>query len=463
MKSNVLVAFVGLATTGLFAQQYRGAFTGSVTDQQGAAVPRAQVVARETRTGTKTTATSEATGAFSIPFLAPGQYELSAEAPGFKRFVRQGLTLSAGERPVIDIRLEVGAVSDSVTVTAEAPLIVSANSSVGQTVTTREVEDIPINGRTPVMLAALAMGVINTAVDSTFIRPFDVPGGSLSVGGVSGSNEILLNGAPDSSASAGGGNAYSPPQDAVAEVSVSAFQSDAAYGHAGGGTINLITKSGTNSLHWTAWEFNQVSYLAANSFFYNKVGKTRLTFNYNQYGMTAAGPLWIPKLFNGKNRVFWMFAYEGLRDGAPSEDGVFLATVPTPAQRQGDFSALLKVNSSYTIYDPSTGVVSGAQTARTPIPNNVIPKERLNPVALNYLQFYPQPSGTGRADGFQNYYVDCVDTNGYDNEMGRLDVNLRVRGVPACQVALGSAIRTVSRECSILRSIHWSTSRLNRL
>jgi len=423
MRIKTIVALAGLVTAALFAQE-RGVYSGKVTDPQGSAIPGATVIATEIRTGTKTTATSEATGAYSLPFLAPGEYEITVDAPGFKRFLRRGLTLSAGETPVIDVSMELGAASESVTVTGDAPLIQTANASTGQVVTTREVEDIPINGRAPIMLTGLAMGVINTAADSTFNRPFDGPGGSFTMGGVSGSNEILLDGAPNSNTSAGGQSAYSPPQDAVAEVSVSGFQSDAAYGHAGGGTMNLITKSGTNAFHFTGFEFNQVSDLDANLFFYNAIGEKRSNYNFNQYGMTAGGPVWVPKLFNGKNRVFWMFAYEGLRDGDPSEDGVVFATVPTPAERQGDFSSLLKVNSSYTIYDPATGVVSGSQILRTPFPNNVIPTNRLNPVAQNYLQYYPQPNYVGRADGYENYYPGDVDHDSYNSELGRLDVNL---------------------------------------
>ena len=425
MRFRTAFIFFALATGPLLGQEYRGSFSGSVTDPQGAAIPGVHVVATETRTGTKSTATTDATGAYAIPFLAPGLYEIRVEAPGFKPSVRRGLTLSANGRPVIDIRLEVGGMSESVTVTAEAPMIVSENSSVGQVVTGREVEDIPTNGRAPIMLAGLAIGMINTAADSTFIRPFDEPGGSFSMGGVSGSNELLLDGAPDGTASSGGGNSYSPPQDAVQEVSVSSFQSDAAYGHAGGGTMSLITKSGTNAFHGTASEFNQVSHLEANEFFFNKAGIPRSAWESNQYGMTAGGPVWIPKVFNGKNRVFWMFAYEGMKDSVPSEDGVLQATVPTAAERQGDFSALLKVNSSYAIYDPNTGVPSGSLVQRTPFPNNVIPTSRLNPVAQSYLQFYPQPTpGAGRADGFDNYDVTAVDRDWYNSEFGRLDVNV---------------------------------------
>jgi hypothetical protein len=422
MKRSVVLA---LLSSALFAQEFRCTISGSVTDPQGAAVPAVKVVATETRTNTRSSAISAATGEYIIPFLAPGEYEITAEAAGFKRFVRHGLTISAGDRPVIDIRLEVGALSESVMVAAEAPLIVAANSSVGQVVTTREVEDVPLNGRAPIMLTALAMGVISTS-EGNLNHPFDSVGGSFSIGGTSGSNEILLDGVPDARDASGGASAYSPPQDAVMEVRVSGFESDAAYGHAGGGTMNLITKSGTNSLHWTAYEFNQVAYLEANSFFQNKVGQPRQNFNYNQYGVTASGPVWIPKVFNGKNRLFWLFGYEGLKDGVPIEtaEGFHLATVPTPAERQGDFSALLKVNSSYTIYDPATGVLSGAQVARTPFPNNIVPANRLNPITQKYLQYFPQPNTTGRADGFQNYFINLVDPDWYDNELGRLDINV---------------------------------------
>ncbi|HWB82591.1 MAG TPA: TonB-dependent receptor [Bryobacteraceae bacterium] len=445
MRISVVLAFAGLAASALFAQEYRATISGSVLDPQGAAIPKAAVVATETRTGTRTTATTESTGEYTIPFLAPGEYELTVEAAGFKRVVRRGLKLSAGEHPVLDIHMELGGVNESVTVDAEAPLVVASNASVGQTVTTKEVEDLPVNGRAPIMLMAMSMGVVQTSEPGP-VRPFDLPGGGFAIGGISGSNEFLLNGAPNGSSvtsvgiaantTSGGASAYSPPEDAVQEVRVNAFDSDAAYGHAGGGTANLVTKSGTNSLHGTAYEFNQSSAMDANSFFANKAGVQRPAYHYNQYGGTAGGPLWIPKLFNGKNRVFWFFGYEGLRDSDPATSPLetgnpqYFSTLPTPAERQGDFSALLKLNTAntnYTIYDPNTGVASGSQVARTPFPNNMIPSNRLNPIALNYLQFYPQPNAPGQANGFQNWVTDAVDSDGYDNEMGRLDVNLSDR------------------------------------
>src|SRR5882757_2955109 len=239
MKVFSFAALVLAAVSVLFAQEYRGTISGAVTDPQGGAIAKAKVIVTETRTGVKATVESESSGNYTIPFLQPGEYQVSAEMAGFKKFVRSGITLSAGAHPVIDIRLEIGAVTDSVTVEADAPLVVSSNASVGQVITTAEVEDFPINGRTPMMLAHMALGVISTFEPGP-VRPFDNgSGNSMSVGGApSGTNEVLLNGSPNAGFQKQ--MAYSPSQDAVAEVRVNAFEGDAAYGHSGGGTINLV-------------------------------------------------------------------------------------------------------------------------------------------------------------------------------------------------------------------------------
>ena len=425
-----------LLPAALFAQEFRGTFSGSVTDAQGAGIGQVKIVATETRTGAKSETSSEPSGAYTIPFLAPGEYEIAAEATGFKKFVRQGLKLGMGEHPVIDIRMELGAVSESITVTMDAPLIEAANASVGQVITTEEVEDLPVNGRTPLMLGQLALGVISLVEPGVQVRPFDnnTPA-SFSLGGASsGTNELLYNGAPNAAYT--NQIAYSPPQDAVQQVRVNAFEADASFGHTGGGTANQITKQGTNAFHGSVYEFFQNSALNANSFFNNARGVPRPVYRFNQYGVSAGGPVWMPKIFNGKNRVFWMFAWEGLHDSDPANspretsNPVNFATVPTEAERRGDFSALLKANApgtDYTIFDPATGVVSGTRVARTPFPGNVIPGSRLNPVALKYLQFYPLPNTTGQINGFRNYVVNVVDSNGYDNELGRLDLNLSDR------------------------------------
>ena len=427
-----LFALLTTATL-LSAQEFRGTFSGSVTDAQGAAIPKAKIVAIETRTNTKANAVSEATGEYTIPFLAPGIYNISAEAAGFKKYTQQGITLSAGEHPVVDIHLEVGAVSDSVTVTAEAPIMVTSNPSLGQVITTAEVEDIPINGRTPMMLDNLALGVISTFEPGP-VRPFDNSAANdISIGGVPATrNEVLLDGAPN----AGQANqmAYSPMQDAVTEVRVQAFDMDASSGHTMGGTVNVVTKSGTNSLRGTAYIYNQTSAVDANTFFNNRSSVPRPSYHQNQYGITSGGPVWVPKVFNGRNKVFWFFGWEGMRDSDPADSPLEtgspedFTSVPTAAERQGNFSQFLGLASNATtIYDPNSGVLSGTLVSRTPFPGNIIPTNRLNPVALNYLNYFPQPNNTTFANGNQNYRINAIDSDGYDNELGRLDVNLSDR------------------------------------
>jgi hypothetical protein len=267
------VVLLVVATVRLGAQEYRSAISGSVADQQGAAVAKAKVVATEIRTGLKSETISEVSGTYTIPFLLPGEYEIVIEASGFKTAIRRGVNLSMGDHPVIEVRLEIGEVTQNVVVTAEAPLIESANAAVGQVITSADVANLPVNGRVPLMLAHLALGVTSTYEPGP-VRPYDNNAyNQTSMGGSpSGSSESLINGAPN----AGFFNqaAYSPPHEAVQEFRVNSFDTDASYGHSMGGTTNQITKGGTNSFHGSLYDFNQVSVLTANNFFYNRSGTT---------------------------------------------------------------------------------------------------------------------------------------------------------------------------------------------
>ncbi|MGP8243486.1 MAG: TonB-dependent receptor, partial [Bryobacteraceae bacterium] len=191
------------------------------------------------------------------------------------------------------------------------------------------------------------------------------------------------------------------------------------------------------SFHGSAYDFNQTSAFDANSFFNNSNRVARPPYHQNQYGITAGAPIYIPKVFNGKNKVFWFFGWEGMRDSDPAnsplETGnpVNLATVPTPAERNGDFSALLNPalgSKTAVIYNPYTATLSGTTITRTPFPNNQIPSSMLNPVAQAFLQFFPQPDNpNAQANGANNFIVDAIDFDGYDNELGRLDFNLSDR------------------------------------
>jgi len=214
----------------------------------------ASVIATAFSTGTRSRTVSDSTSQYTIPFLLPGTYEITAQAQGFKLYVRQGLVVAGAEHPVVDIALELGAVSQSADVTEAAPLVNSDNASLGQAVTTKQVEDFPLNGRTPMMLAQLSIGVIATA-QPTLVHPFDNScAANWSTGGLpSQTAELLMDGSPD--AIWDGRLAYSPPQDAVQVVFVKAFDNDAAYSHTASGTANQVLKTGTNGFHGSMWEF----------------------------------------------------------------------------------------------------------------------------------------------------------------------------------------------------------------
>src|ERR1017187_5319195 len=313
-----LVSFLALfITAALFAQEFRGTISGVVTDPTGAAISGAKITVTETQTGTKVPTVSDNAGQYTAAFLLPGEYDIAVQSPGFKAAVRKGVHVGAGDHQVIDVKLDVGDVSTSVEVTADASLLDTENASLGQAISSKEVSELPINGRTPMMAASLSIGVIGYA-QPTLVHPFDAGGAAgWSVGGAyQQTSELLVDGSPN--ATWDGRLAYSPPQDAVQEVRVKVSDSDSAFGHSGGGTLNQITKTGTNSYHGSAWEFNQPNTLTANDFFLNQAGKPRPVTHLNQYGVTAGGPFHIPHLFYTRYKLFRFFAWEGMKDAQPN-------------------------------------------------------------------------------------------------------------------------------------------------
>jgi hypothetical protein len=424
--SQVTILSVLLSLTAA-SQEFRATISGAVTDANGGAISGAKVTATETRTGTATSTVSNSAGQYTIPFLPPGEYEITAQNAGLKTYTRKGITLGSGDHPVLDIQLQLGSVTQTVNVTEQEPLLNTADASTGQEITTKQVEDLPLNGRTPMMLAQLSIGVQPTAQPS-LVHPFDNAGAAAwSIGGTpSQSSELLMDGSPD--ATWDNRLAYSPPQDAVQQVAVKAFDNDAAYGHTFAGTANQILKTGTNSLHGSLYEFTQPSTLDATNFFTNRAGSAIPVTHFNQYGLTAGGPVLLPKVYDGRNKVFWFFAWENLSDAQPNNSTLSsstsnFTTVPTDAERQGNFSAL-----NYALYNPYSGVLNGSTVTRTPFPNNTIPANLLNPIALAYLKYYPEPNTTPLgANGFDNYVSNFTANDAYNNELGRMDFNIGER------------------------------------
>ena len=235
-------------------------------------------------------------------------------------------------------------------------------------------------------------------------------------------NELLIDGAPNIGSA--GAVAYNPPMDAVTEVKAESFQADAAYGHTGGGTVNVLLKSGTNQFHGSLYEYNQNTALAATSWFLNASGQRKTVSQYNQWGATAGGPVFAPKLFDGRNKLFFFFGYEGVRNGLPRPQA---ATVPTEAERSGDFSALLKIGPQYQIYDPSSGTVQGSRIQRTPIQGNRIPATSINPISQKLMQYLPLPNNFVAPDGINDYLSNQVEMNKFYSMLTRVDLNLNDR------------------------------------
>ena len=404
----------------VLAQVSSATVSGAVTDSGGSAIPGVPVIAANAATGVQTTAESNGAGQYSLPFLPPGTYNLTAQHPGFKTFETEHLTLSAGDHPTIDIHMEAGGAQETVQVTAVAPLLGTADATVGNVVTSRQVESLPLNGRTPMVLAQYTAGVVTTTNPGQ-VRAFDNSAiSAFSIGGLPNKNsEILLDGAPDNASD--NAAAYSPMVDAVNEIRVHVFESDAAYGHAGGGVANQITRSGTNQFHGSAWEFNESSALAANTYFANRFLQKKSVTRYNQYGGTIGGPVRIPHLFNGRDKLFWFFGYEGIQDAQPAN---YTGSVPTQAERNGDFSALLARNDpakklDYTIYNPFSARVVNGKVVRDPYPNNVITSP-LSPIAQAALALYPLPNVNTTSDQ-NNYFAQNTSKDEFSNEFARVD------------------------------------------
>jgi len=424
MKSFVLLLPAMAAL--LSAQEFRGTLMGRVTDPSGLGVPNAKIAATKTDTNTRSETVTGIDGNYTLPFLAPGPYEVTADAPGFKKYVRSGIEIGTNERIAVDVQLQVGSAAESVTVSGDAPLLNTVTASAGQVITTREVENLPMNGNTPLALARNALGVIPKQKHLlNEVKPYDTASAvDISLGGAnSGSNEYLLDGVPNMSSAARAGG-FSPSMEAVDEVKVELYQADAAYGDTLVGTVNVTTKSGTNAYHGALYEFNQTSALAANQFFLNAVGQQQPVTRSNQYGGTIGGPVRVPKVFNGKDKFFFFLAYEGFKDSSP---GVSTTAVPTVAERGGDFSALLAAGSGFQLYDPATAVLSGGKITRQTFPGNIIPASRINSIAKAYLQYFPAPNQPGKADGENNYVVPNPSLNNFASWVGRTDTNIGSR------------------------------------
>jgi hypothetical protein len=371
------------------AQDFRGAVEGRITDDQGAAVPGVTVTVTNVETNIPSTGTSNDNGNYAVPFLTPGVYKVVVELTGFKKVERDQVQVRVGDRLALDFKLEVGAVEEVVSVSASAPLLETRSGSSGQVIDEKRIALMPLSDGNPFVLTRLAPGVAYFG-DLKFSRPFDNGGTSdVSADGAPGGNEFSLDGSPNM----GHGRrvAFVPPAGAVQEFKVETANFDAQQGHTAGATVNVTLKSGTNRFRGEGYYHYRDEKLGANDFFLERQGRPKSPLDYKRFGGVLGGPIF-------QDRTFFFSAVEWLYDEFP-EPNQF--TVPTEAQRNGDFSALLAQN--IRIYDPATARLVNGRVTRDAFPGNIIPSHRINPVAREYLKFYPLPNQAGDALGRNNF------------------------------------------------------------
>ena len=388
----------------LFAQSERGTIAGSVHDTSGAVVPGVKITVVNAATNVATNTVTNDAGDYTVPSLPVGLYNIRVEKDGFRPAQVTGLTLNAATNARADITLEVGATQQAVEVQATAVQLQTEDAKISSTVTNQMVDQLPlvVGGtlRSPFDLAALTPEAKNVGGDTGFVL-----GGGQAAGYATTLDGISANTSRALQVSWVSSNA--PSLEAITEFTVDSNGFKAEYGHAGGGVMTFSSKSGTNDFHGTAYEFLRNNDFDANYFFSNKQGLPRPIYKQNDFGASIGGPIWIPKLYNGRNKSFFFFAYEGFRNRQGAN--AFTTAVPTPEMYDGDFSNWVDKNGKQIpIYDPTSQVtnVDGTVT-RTQFPNNKIPSSLFDPLSVQALQAF-QASGvlkpnTGAAPGSVGY------------------------------------------------------------
>jgi hypothetical protein len=378
-----------------FGQTATGSISGTVTDSTQAQVSGARVTLTNSGTNDVHSVTTNDLGYYSFQLLPPATYKLEVDMAGFQTFVANSLTLNVGQSVTQDVNLKVGEASQTITVTESGPQLQTDSSSLGQVLGNKSIVDLPINGRNSYGFAALVPGVrapnlfTQVAYGSYNDQFISINGSRVNV------NQFFLDGGANSTSGFNGPGIF-PSIDLVQEYKVQTSNVEAEFGNTSGGVINVVTKGGTNTLHGSAYDFLRNDKLESNDFFANRAGQPISPLRFNQFGASIGGPVVIPHLYNGKDKTFFFFSYEGLRwVRAYTTTG----TVPTLAERQGDFSHILNSNGQLIqIFDPrTTAAVPGSpgQYTRSPFAGNVIPRSQMDPVALNLLKYTPLPNAAG--------------------------------------------------------------------
>lgn len=424
----LIVGFL-VAAASIWAQETRATMTGTVTDPSGAVVPGASIATKNLETNVTTTAVTNEAGLYTTEPVNPGQYSVTVSKVGFKTVVQSNVELRQASHLNIDFKLDVGGTADTVLVSADATLLETQVSTQQTVINKQLVQDLPTYADDPYYIVNFTAGIQQlTAKPSQSMRPFDGGETSFNINGA-GSNESLLDGATNTARESTG---ISPgiiaPTDAVGEITVITNLYDAQYGRTGGGVVSATLKSGTNSVHGSTWWFNRNPVFNANTFDSNAAGQPKASYKLNEVGTTLGGPVYFPKIYDGRNRTFFQYTYERFRDDRPQASS---SVTPTALESVGDFSKTYVSGTggpTVAIYDPLTAVVTTSPSlavTRTPFAGGIIPSNRINPIAAGIASKVLRPNVPNTARGVNNLILaPNYDHEPYDIHIFRLDQNL---------------------------------------
>jgi hypothetical protein len=421
--SVLRILFLAISFLSIAAAQ-NAAVQGIVTDASGAAIPLATVRIENLGTGISTTTTASPEGRYSFPSLPPGTYRIESIAEGFGGQQLAEFQLEVSQVARLDFRLQPGTVVESVQVSAAAVLLNSETTEVGQVIDSKRILEMPLNGRNYLQLAQFTAGALPGGGDGTGARGRG-EGQFAAVGMQMAQNNVLLDGNDNSSRTSGGPLGFQaqqvkPPVDAVAEFKVVTNNMSAEYGYRTGAKVLVTSKSGTNQLHGSLYEFLRNEKLDGTNFFANRSGSEKPTYRQNQFGASLGGPVFIPKFYDGRNRTFFFGSYQGTRIRFGRS---YISSVPSrDIVERFDFSK--QPNIRNTIFDPETLSGSGAAAVRLPFANATIPVSRIDPVSAAVAALYPTSNIAGRDDLPNNYFYSPSDADDAEQFDFRGDHNI---------------------------------------
>ena len=419
----VLMAVLCLTAFGQ-SQDARGQIVGRVTDPSGAVVPAAEVRAINSATGVAAATKTNESGNYALPYLVPGIYTVTSEITGFRKFERANVQVRVNDSVELNIQMTVGDITEAVQVTAETPLLSTAEASLGQVVDERRITELPLFAGNAMDLVHLAPGTVNGTNLRLRKAPFNSAPSQFSTDGSGNNGNFFTIDGVSNVYSDGTAPrvAFSPPTASLAEFKVQTSSFDAGIGRTLGALVNVSTKGGTNDIHGQAWWWLRHSAFDTPTIYQNRSGLKLPVYRDNRYGVAGGGPAFLPRLYNGKNKTFWHFTWEANKFGDPNVGGSMTSTVPREAWRNGDLSDLLRLGSNYQLYDPATiARAAGGRYSRQPLAGNIFPSSRINPVARKILALYPLPNQAGTADGRNNFFASLPAKEDYWTTIGRVD------------------------------------------